>query len=37
MCQKCYLPRRTQPEMERMGERKILVEKYTGRVEEIGK
>ena len=37
MCQKCYLPRRTQLEMERMGERKILVEKYTGRTEEIGK
>ncbi len=37
MCQKCYLPRKTQPVMERVGEKKILVEKYTGRVEEIGK
>ena len=37
MCQKCYLPRKTQPVVERIGDRKIEVEKYTGRVEEIGK
>jgi MoaA/NifB/PqqE/SkfB family radical SAM enzyme len=37
MCQKCYLPRKTQPVAERIGDREIEVEKYTGRVEEIGK
>lgn len=37
MCQKCYLPRKTQPVVERVGEKKLLVEKYIGRVEEIGK
>jgi len=37
MCQKCYLPRKTQPVVERIGDKKIAVGKYTGRVEEIGK
>ncbi|MFC1951531.1 radical SAM/SPASM domain-containing protein [Chloroflexota bacterium] len=37
MCQKCYLPRKTQPVVERIGGRKIEVEKYIGRVEEIGR
>jgi MoaA/NifB/PqqE/SkfB family radical SAM enzyme len=37
ICQKCYLPRKTQPVMERVGTKKIEVDKYTGRTEEIGK
>jgi len=37
MCQKCYLPRKTQPVVEGIGTKKIEVDKYTGRVEEIGK
>ena len=37
MCQKCYLPRKTQSVVERIGDRKIEVEKYIGRVEEIGR
>jgi MoaA/NifB/PqqE/SkfB family radical SAM enzyme len=37
MCQKCYLSRKTQPVTERIGDKEIQVEKYKGRVEEIGK
>lgn len=36
MCQKCYLPRKTQLAVEKMGYKKIKVEKYIGRAEEIG-
>lgn len=35
-CKKCFLPRKTQPTVERIGSKRIEVEKYTGRVEEIG-
>lgn len=36
MCQRCYLPRKTQPTVGRIGDRVIEVAKYKGRVEEIG-
>ena len=36
MCQKCYLPRKTQLAVEKMGYKKIKIEKYIGRAEEIG-
>jgi len=36
-CKKCYLPRKTKPEIEVIGDKKILVDKYTHRTEEIGK
>ena len=37
MCQKCYLPRKTQPVVETIGGKKIEIPKYRGRVEQIGK
>lgn len=36
-CKKCFLPRKTMPVAERIGEKKIIVDKYVGRTEEIGK
>ncbi|MBA7661815.1 GTP 3',8-cyclase [subsurface metagenome] len=36
-CKKCFLPRKTQPTVEKIGNKKIEVEKYIGRAEEIGK
>lgn len=36
-CKHCFLPRKMQPQVEHIGERAIVVEKYTGRTEEIGK
>jgi radical SAM protein with 4Fe4S-binding SPASM domain len=36
-CKECYLPRKTEPVLENFGDTKILVEKYIGRVDVIGK
>ena len=36
-CKVCFLPRKTQPTTERIGDKKIEVGKYKGRTDEIGK
>lgn len=36
-CKHCFLPRRVEPVAEHFGGRNIIVEKYMGRTEEIGK
>lgn len=36
-CKKCYLPRKTQPVVEYIGEDKIVVDKYINRPDEVGK
>jgi MoaA/NifB/PqqE/SkfB family radical SAM enzyme len=36
-CKHCYLPRRSEPVVEYIGEQKIIVDKFTRRTEEIGK
>lgn len=36
-CKKCYLPRKTASISEKIGKRAISVDKYIGRIEEIGK
>lgn len=36
-CKHCFLPRKVEPVVEHFGGKKIVVEKYTGRTEEIGK
>ena len=36
-CKHCFLPRKVEPVVEHFGNRKITVDKYTGRTEEIGK
>lgn len=35
-CKECYLPRKTVPVIEMIGNKKIVVDKYTSRTEEIG-
>ena len=35
-CKSCYYPRKTQPVIENIGDKKIVVDKYTKRTEEIG-
>jgi hypothetical protein len=35
-CKYCFLPRKSEPVIEQFGDRKIVVEKYTKRTEEIG-
>ncbi|MFH1820694.1 MAG: radical SAM/SPASM domain-containing protein [Candidatus Nealsonbacteria bacterium] len=35
-CQKCYLPRKTISTVGNIGQKKVSVDKYTGRTEEIG-
>lgn len=35
-CKHCFLPRKVQPVVESIGDKKIIVEKYTRRTEEIG-
>lgn len=35
-CKHCFLPRKVEPVIEQFGDRKIVVEKYTRRTEEIG-
>lgn len=35
-CKYCFLPRKVEPVIEKIGNREILVEKYTKRTEEIG-
>lgn len=36
-CKFCFLPRKTVPVVEKIGKKEILIEKYVGRVDEIGK
>ena len=36
-CKECYLPRKTEPVLENFGDLRIMVEKYVGRTEVIGK
>jgi radical SAM protein with 4Fe4S-binding SPASM domain len=36
-CKECYLPRKTVPVIEMVGNKKIAVDKYAGRTEEIGR
>ena len=36
-CKNCFLPRRTIPTVETIGDREITVDKYVGRTDEIGK
>lgn len=36
-CRHCYLPRKTQPVLEDIGGKKIVVEKYINRPDEVGK
>ena len=36
-CRECFLPRKTVSVIEKIGNKKIIVEKYTGRTEEVGK
>jgi len=35
-CKYCFLPRKTTPMVEYIGERRVLVEKYKGRTESVG-
>jgi len=35
-CKKCFLPRKTESEIERIGEKEISINKYVGRTEKIG-
>lgn len=35
-CKHCYLPRKTQPVIENIGEREIIVDKYINRHDEVG-
>ncbi len=35
-CKECYLPRKTVPVVETIGNRKLVINKYIGRTEEIG-
>ncbi|MDD5108768.1 MAG: radical SAM protein [Candidatus Omnitrophica bacterium] len=36
-CKRCFLPRKVEPIVENFGGKKVIVEKYTKRIEEIGK
>ena len=36
-CRECFVPRKTVPVIETIGSKKIVVEKYTGRSDEVGK
>ncbi|MFC2004455.1 radical SAM/SPASM domain-containing protein [Chloroflexota bacterium] len=36
-CKECYLPRKTVPVVETIGDRKLVINKYIDRTEEIGK
>ncbi len=36
-CRRCYLPRKTRPVLEDIGDKKIIIEKYTKRADEVGK
>lgn len=36
-CLECYVPRKTEPVLESFGDSKIVVDKYIGRTDEIGK
>jgi hypothetical protein len=35
-CKQCYLPRRTQPVAEDIGERRVYIDKYINRADEVG-
>lgn len=35
-CKHCYLPRKTQPVIEAIGDRKIVIDKYMNRPDEVG-
>jgi radical SAM protein with 4Fe4S-binding SPASM domain len=37
VCRECFVPRKTVPVIDDLGDRKIVIDKYTGRTEEIGK
>jgi len=36
-CKRCFLPRKVEPVVEDLGRKKVIIEKYTKRIEEIGK
>jgi MoaA/NifB/PqqE/SkfB family radical SAM enzyme len=36
-CRHCYLPRKTQPVIENIGDREIIIDKYINRRDEVGK
>jgi len=35
-CQQCYLPRKTTPVIQKIGDKKIVIDKYVGRTDKIG-
>jgi len=36
-CKYCYVPRKTEPVIERMGDKEVVVDKYINRHDEVGK